>query len=439
MADELSGNLKEVENYYDGHPENEWQRLERHRMEFAITWRALLDYLPPPPARILDCGGGPGRYAIELSKRGYEVTLFDLSTALIDLAHQKAHGLGVELAGFEIGTATDLSRFPKGRFDAVLLMGPLYHLLEAEDRQRALEEAWRVLKPGGKLFATFLMPYSVVRYSAAEDSTWLIEHSDESEAVLSNGHTPLKESKPSAFVAHFSHPSEAAPLCQGAGFEILSILGLEGVISHIEQQVNILTGEVWEKWVDVNYRLATDPSIFGCVEHLLVVAHKPLWRSVVVQLARRLQEAGISYKIAGGASIALHGVPIHVKDLDIEMSGPDAFRFQELFSEYVQDPVRFSEREQYRSYRGIFVLQGVQVDVMGDLQRREGDGWVPTATRTETIIHLEGMPISVSWIEEETLAYIRRRRLDRAALCLPKCDPGRLLDLMRGVIQTDVF
>lgn len=76
--------------HYDAHPEHEWERLQRHRTEFAVTLRALDTYLPPPPATILDIGGGPGRYAIELARLGYEVTLLDLSQANLALAKDKA-------------------------------------------------------------------------------------------------------------------------------------------------------------------------------------------------------------------------------------------------------------------------------------------------------------------------------------------------------------
>ncbi|MGA9347428.1 MAG: class I SAM-dependent methyltransferase, partial [Anaerolineae bacterium] len=129
-----------IRTLYDQQPEREWERLERHRTEFALTLRALAEHLPPPPARVLDCGGGPGRYAIELARRGYDVTLFDLSTECLRLAQEKAAQAGVTLAGYEQGTATDLSRFPDDAFDALLLMGPLYHLLEEKDRQQALAE-----------------------------------------------------------------------------------------------------------------------------------------------------------------------------------------------------------------------------------------------------------------------------------------------------------
>src|SRR5690242_10000727 len=68
-----------VERHYDEDAHVEWQRLERHRMEFAITMCTLAEYLPPAPQAVLDDGGGPGRYALALSSRGYQVTLLDLS------------------------------------------------------------------------------------------------------------------------------------------------------------------------------------------------------------------------------------------------------------------------------------------------------------------------------------------------------------------------
>ena len=62
-----------VERIYDQHSQHEWERLERHRTEFAVTKRALQEWLPPAPAAILDIGGGPGRYTISLAKLGYQV------------------------------------------------------------------------------------------------------------------------------------------------------------------------------------------------------------------------------------------------------------------------------------------------------------------------------------------------------------------------------
>jgi S-adenosylmethionine-dependent methyltransferase len=104
-----------VRGYYDKRADEEWQRHDRHRMEFAVSKRLLSDYLPPR-GRVLDCGGGPGRYAIWLASQGYEVTLFDLSRACLDRARAEAGLLGVPLQ-YELGTATDLSRFSDASFD----------------------------------------------------------------------------------------------------------------------------------------------------------------------------------------------------------------------------------------------------------------------------------------------------------------------------------
>lgn len=158
----------------------------------------------------------------------------------------------------------------------------------------------------------------------------------------------------------------------------------------------------------------------------------PRWRVVLGHIARQLNEAGVAYKVVGGAAAALHGVPVPVNDLDIETDAEGAYRFQTLFPNHVVEPVALRESEVYRSHFGRFDFDGVAVEVMGDLHRREGEQWVPTAATTETTVDLDGVPVRVSWLEEETLAYMRRKRLDRAAQCLPHCDPDRLLALLRG-------
>jgi len=428
----MSRTSRAIRALYDQQPEREWERMERHRTEFAVTMRALAEHLPPSPARVLDCGGGPGRYAIELARRGYEVTLFDLSTGCLRLAREKASEAGVTLAAYEQGTATDLSRFPDASFDAILLMGPLYHLLDEAERRQAVAEGHRVLKPGGILFAAFISRYATLRWAAANEPTWPLEYPELAETILSTGILPPRGESDAEFVAHFAHPTDVVPLCQRVGFEIVTILGVEGLVSMIEDGVNALSGQAWDAWGNLNYLVAAAPSIHGCAEHLLVIAFKPLWRAVLRQIAQRLNEAGVAYKVVGGTAAALHVVPLLVRDLDLETDAEGAYRFQTLFADHVVEPAVLSEDEAYRSHFGRFDFDGVAVEVMGDLHRREAGHWVPTAATTETTVDLDGVPVPVSWLEEETLAYIRRGRLDRAAQCLAHCDPDRLLALLRG-------
>ncbi|HUT18369.1 MAG TPA: methyltransferase domain-containing protein [Anaerolineae bacterium] len=427
-----------AERLYGGDPQREWERLSRHRTEFAVTMRALRDYLPPPPARVLDCGGGPGRFAIALSGMGYAVTLFDLSVESLCLARERAAEAGFEIEAYAHGTATDLSRYPEGAFDAVLMMGPLYHLLEASSRRRALEEARRVLTPGGVLFAAFITRYAPIRYYAAHDPTCLVDNPQALEQILADGALPPPDDPGSEFVAYFSWPQEVHSLLREAGYEVQAVLGVEGLVSMIEGGVNQLQGEAWERWADLNYQVAGDTTLHGCAEHLLAIAVRPQWRAVLRQLASSLADARVEYKVVGGAATALHGVPIAVRDIDLEMDAEGAYRFGELYAEHAVLPVSYREGETYRSHFGRFRFGVVVVEVMGDLERRTGDGWVPSATRTETTADVEGVAVRTSWLEEEALAYIRRDRLERAAQCLPLCDHERLLSLIHGEQRTDV-
>lgn len=428
-----------VERLYDSDPEREWERLGRHRTEFAVTMRALRDYLPPPPARVLDCGGGPGRYAIELTRLGYKVTLLDLSLESLRLAQEQAAEEGVEIAAYAHGTATDLSRYAGGAFDAVLLMGPFYHLLEASSRRRALEEAQRVLTPGGVLFAAFITRYAPIRYYAVHDPTQLIVDPHEFRQLLRDGIALPQGEAGLTFVAYFARPQDVRPLLHETGYEVQAVFGVEGVVSMIEGAVSQLQGEAWERWVDLNYEVADDTTLHGCVEHLLAIAVRPRWRAVLRQLVHRLDEAKIEYKVVGGAAAALRGVPVLLEDIDLEMGAEGAYRFGELHAAHAVLPVSYREGDTYRSHFGRFRFDGVVVEVMGDLERRTDDGWVPSAARTETTVDLEGVPVRTSWLEEEALAYIRRNRLDRAAQCLPLCDHERLLALLRGEQRTDVI
>lgn len=264
-----------VERYYDAGAQHEWERQDRHRTVFAVTWRALDDYLPEPPAAILDIGGGPGRYSVGLARRGYAVTLFDLAHNNLAFAQARAAEAGVELAGRAQGNALDLSRFADAGFDAVLLMGPLYHLLELDHRRTAVREACRVLKPGGLIFASFITRYAPLCDLARSAPGLLLDRWGDYSRILETGQHQVGTTGAGFTDAYFAHPSEAKPLMEEAGFASLDLIACEGVVSMVQEQLNSLTGEVWERWVDLNYRLGKDPSVHGTAAHLLYVGRAP--------------------------------------------------------------------------------------------------------------------------------------------------------------------
>jgi len=154
-----------VRRYYDESAEREWGRLIRdpyHMLEYIVTMHHIEKHLPEH-GLILDAGGGPGRYTIELAKRGYDVVLLDLSPGSLEVARREIRnaGVGDRVVQMIEGTVTDLSEFEDESFDAVLCLGPLSHILEVGDQQKAAGELVRVAKKEVPLIISVISLYGV--------------------------------------------------------------------------------------------------------------------------------------------------------------------------------------------------------------------------------------------------------------------------------------
>ena len=282
--------MNPVEVHYDRNAEREWERLDRHRMEFSITCRVLDEFLPSPPGRVLDVGGGPGRYTIYLTQIGYRVSLLDISQRSLDLALEKSVAAGIYLPPPIRGDAVSLpDRAPNapedfsGLFDAVLLMGPLYHLLRDEDRLAAVREAFRVLRPGGLIFAAFLTRYAPLRDVAIHSPGWIHNHPERYRQLIEQGINPAHET--STFPdSYFAHPDEIEPAMALGGFHMEALQGCEGILAGHEEVVNEIEGEVWNDWVELNYRAGREPTLRGASDHLLYVGSKPTSQPYEAQL-----------------------------------------------------------------------------------------------------------------------------------------------------------
>ncbi|HBL85465.1 MAG: hypothetical protein A2Y17_06100 [Clostridiales bacterium GWF2_38_85] len=150
--------FNKIKHYYSLFDEQHRLEKSEGRLEFDITFNIILQYLKKSD-NILDLGGGAGKYSIELAKQGFKVTLADLSERLLEQAKLYINENSLpQLQGFDIVNAIDLNCYKDESFDSVLLFGPLYHLLESDERNKCVSEVWRVLKPNGIVFASYI-PY----------------------------------------------------------------------------------------------------------------------------------------------------------------------------------------------------------------------------------------------------------------------------------------
>lgn len=274
-------NRNRVRSYYD-HEHDEWGRLESElgAYEWATATRRLAQFLPPPPARVLDIGGGPGRYAIWLAERGYEVTLVDLSPHLVEQAASRAQARGLSFPAL-VGDATDLSAFPDNSFDTAISLGPFYHLVDAGERARAADELIRVSKPGALVaimllnraagFFDCLASGQTDLFTPGHEATW--------ERIFTEGiyENPKAESE-GLFVDNYSvWPSDALPEVERYGFVTEALVGCEGPLVRFGHALQIATAEpdVWEFLWRQAYRFEEHPDFLILSPHLLWLGRSP--------------------------------------------------------------------------------------------------------------------------------------------------------------------
>ena len=235
-------------------------------LEFERTKELIGRHLPGGSLRVLDVGGGTGVYATWLTGLGHTVRLIDP----VALHVEQAVEAGVDA---HLGDARDVDQ-PDASVDVVLLLGPLYHLLDAADRQQALREAHRVLRPEGLLLAAAISRFAalfdmLVRLDALDDRVLPIV----AEAVRTGA---FKGGREVFTNAYFHLPTELAAEIDTAGFNNTEVFNIEGP--------GFLVNDFEQRWADPARReillaaarlVETEPAMLGAASHLLAVATKP--------------------------------------------------------------------------------------------------------------------------------------------------------------------
>ena len=218
-----------VRRYYDGQVGTEWARLENpyRRFEWVSTLRLIDEYFPAA-GHVADIGGGPGRYAVELLRLGYRVTLVDLSDRAITFAREKLTELKLHAEEVRCGDARDLAGLETSGFDAALHLGPMYHIVDAEDRNAALRELHRILKPGAPAIVGFINPWGVLRSGLTEFPDLYADY----DTVNRLTQTYVQAGEQRAFTeAAFITPPQAVRELRDAGFAVVTRVGVEGFAS----------------------------------------------------------------------------------------------------------------------------------------------------------------------------------------------------------------
>jgi ubiquinone/menaquinone biosynthesis C-methylase UbiE len=265
--------LREIIEHYEQSREAERLFVGPGALERVRTQQIISRHLVPPPAQILDVGGGPGTYALWLLRQGYEVALVDpvpmhVAEAARQLEEYRPHGRAI------MGDARRLA-WADQSCDGVLLLGPLYHLTERSDRIRALAETRRVLRPGGLAFVAAISRFASLldgfsRRLIDDPAFVSILHQD-----LTDGQHRNADNANYFTTAFFHRPEELIEEIRAAGLELHALLGVEGPFWFMSG-----FAELWQEpqsrelMLDMLSRVESEPSVLGASAHWLAVVRR---------------------------------------------------------------------------------------------------------------------------------------------------------------------
>ncbi len=263
-------NIDIVKEYYNSNVETEWQRLEENPYEFIINTHFMDKYIKPGD-KVLDVGGGPGRYSLYFAKKGCDVTLVDLSDENIKFAIAKANEQNLKINA-HAANACDLENIVHDQFNHVMLMGPLYHLLEDADRRNVVDSCLRLLKQDGIFYASFISAYAGIIYLLREEPEMIEVPKHILDFTCFEKDLPFSGD---AFTkARFERIWDVVPFMDEFCLEKLHLIGSESILSPFRNQVLSQSKQVFNKLTDLAIKVCEREDLLSYSEHLLYIGRK---------------------------------------------------------------------------------------------------------------------------------------------------------------------
>ena len=266
----------EMIRHYTAADEASRLRTGWFQLEQARTQELILRHLRPAPAQVLDVGGAAGAYACWLAARGYQVHLIDPVPTHIEQARAASAKLPQHpLASATLGDARKLQH-PSQSADAVLLLGPIYHLTERKDRLTALREAHRVLRPGGLVWVAAISRFASLLDSLSSGFFDRSEFAPILDRDLAEGQHRNPTGNLTYFTDAFFHlPDELAAELSEAGFELVELVAIEGpcwlardsdrLWNHPQQRQRLLASL---------RKVEHEPALIGASSHILAIGRR---------------------------------------------------------------------------------------------------------------------------------------------------------------------
>ena len=256
-----------IEEFYNARDEDARLTSKHGSVEYLTTMKYIRESVEgvDDPA-ILEVGAGTGRYSVTLAKEGYRVTAVELVAHNLDILKSKLDG--TERITPILGNALDLSFLSDGAFDLTMLLGPMYHLYTKEDKLRALREAVRVTKPGGRILVAYCMnEATVIQYVFGMNKL--------REVMDGNLLTPEWHCKSDPKeVFELSRTEDIAELDAEIPVKRLKLVATDGASNYKREFIDEMDDETFDKWMEFHFATCERQDLVGASNHTLDILEK---------------------------------------------------------------------------------------------------------------------------------------------------------------------
>lgn len=255
------------ENYKE---ENRLTTNNARRIEFVTTTR-VLDEIIGTNSKILDCAAGTGIYAFWFADKGHDVTATDITPRHIDIINRTLTNKNYHM-NTSVLDATDMSCFADDSFDIVLNMGPFYHLITEEQREKCMKECLRVLRKGGLLVTAYIPRYYVFQYIATSNEKYLDEHL--AKQLIETGVLKHDDEKCFWTDTYYSSKDEMESIYRRYGLKIVDHFAQDGLAPLLSQKVDKWDENQFKTWCDYHYSVCREQSVLGASNHVIIIGRK---------------------------------------------------------------------------------------------------------------------------------------------------------------------
>lgn len=261
----MSSRTEILSGFYEQADEDARLRKNRHGQLEYLTTMSYIHRYASKGAKMLELGAGTGRYSIALAREGMDVTAVELVQRNLEILRENGRGIA-NLQSLQ-GDATNLGRLADNSFDVTLVFGPMYHLYESDEVNRAIDEAIRVTKPGGVILFAFISVFAIM-YANYFYGNWTAGQEENFTADYKVRH--FKEQLFTGYdVVEFERLFQEKPV------QWITTTGVDGQLEPIEKRPDFsMSDDEFRAFAAWYLTFSEKRELLGSANHLLYICRK---------------------------------------------------------------------------------------------------------------------------------------------------------------------